>query len=98
MPTRVRIEEVLAYLGVEDRNLLEALRREGLFEEDLLEGEAAEELRVATCLIRELGVNPAGVDVILHLRRRLLVLQQRMHETMRRLLDELEAAERGREE
>ncbi|MCI0548516.1 MAG: hypothetical protein L0027_14690 [Candidatus Rokubacteria bacterium] len=98
MPTRVRIEEVLAYLGVEDRNLLEALRREGLFEEDLLEGDAAEELRVATCLIRELGVNPAGVDVILHLRRRLLVLQQRMNETMRRLLDELEPAERGREE
>ena len=93
MPTRVRIEEVLEYLGVEDRDLLEALRREGLFEEDLLEGEAADELRVATCLIRELGVNPAGVDVILHLRRRLLVLQQRMHETMRRLLDELEARE-----
>lgn len=98
MPRRVRIEEVLAYLGVQDRDLLEALRREGLFEEDLLEGEAAEELRVATCLIRELGVNPAGVDIILHLRRRLLVLQKRMHQTMRRLLDELEATERGREE
>jgi hypothetical protein len=93
MPTRIRIEEVLEYLGVEDRDLLEALRREGLFEEDLLEGGAAEELRVATCLVRELGVNPAGVDVILHMRRRLLVLQQRMHETMQRLLAELEAAD-----
>jgi hypothetical protein len=96
MPTRVRIEEVLEYLGVEDRDLLDALRREGLFEEDLLESEAAEELRVATCLIRELGVNPAGVDVVLHMRRRLLVLQRRMHETMQRLLAELEATERPR--
>jgi hypothetical protein len=96
MPTRVRIEEVLEYLGVEDRELLEALRREGLFQEDLLEGDAAEELRVATCLVRELGVNPAGVDVILHMRRRLLVLQRRMHETMRRLLEELEAGDEHR--
>ena len=91
MPTRMRIEEVLEYLGVDDREVLVALRREGLFEEDVLEGEVAEELRVATCLMQDLGVNPAGVDVILHMRRRLLVLQSRMSETLRRLLDERES-------
>ncbi len=91
MPTRVRIEEVLEYLGVEDRQLLEALRREGLFEEDVVEGDAAEELRVATRLMVELGVNPAGVDVILHMRRRLLVLESRVRETLQRVLDQLES-------
>lgn len=88
---RVRIEEVLEYLGIDDPELLQALRREGLFLEDLLESESAEDLRVATCLMRDLGVNPAGVEVILHMRRRLLVLQGRMRETVQRLLDELEA-------
>jgi hypothetical protein len=91
MPKQVRIEEVLEYLGIDDRELLEALRREGLFEDDVLEGEVAEELRVATCLMQDLGVNPAGVDVILHMRRRLLILESRMSETVRRLLDELES-------
>ncbi len=32
MPARARIEEVLRYLGIEDEELLRALRREGLFE------------------------------------------------------------------
>jgi hypothetical protein len=88
MARRVRIEEVLEYLGVDDRELLEALRREGLFEEDVVEEDVAEELRVATCLMRDLGVNPAGVDVILHMRRRLLVLQSRVTRTVERLLEE----------
>jgi len=85
---RVRVEEVLELLGIQDRSLLDELRREGLFEEDVLEVEAAEELRVAASLMRDLGVNPAGVEVALHMRRRLLVLQERMRRTVRRLLDE----------
>ena len=35
---------------------------------------------MAATLVRELGVNPAGVDIILHLRRRLLFLEGRMRE------------------
>ena len=85
---RVRVEEVLELLGIEDRRLLDELRREGLFEDDLLELEAAEELRVAASLMRDLGVNPAGVEVALHMRRRLLVLEERMRRTFQRLLDE----------
>jgi hypothetical protein len=88
MPRRVQVREVLEFLGVEDDRLLDELRREGLFREDELEGGSLEELRVATSLMRDLGVNPAGVDVILHMRRRLLVLESRMEDTLRRLLDE----------
>lgn len=90
MPQCARAEEVLAFLGIDDPDLLRALRDEGLFEDDALGAEDAEELRVAACLVRELGVNAAGVEVILHMRRRLLVLQGRASESLRRLLDELD--------
>ncbi len=90
MPQRARADEVLAFLGIDDPTLLRALREEGLFEDDALGAEDAEELRVAACLVRELGVNVAGVEVILHMRRRLLVLQGRASESLRRLLDELD--------
>jgi hypothetical protein len=88
MTPRTPIDEVLRFLGIEDREFLDALRREGLFEDEALEPEAAEELRVAASLVRELGVNPAGVGVVLHLRRRLLVLETRARETLRRVLEE----------
>jgi hypothetical protein len=91
MPTRTRVEEVLDFLGIDDRSLLEELRREGLFEEEWLAPDEAEELRVATALMRELGVNPAGVDVVLLLRRRLLALEERMAHSLRRLLAELDS-------
>jgi hypothetical protein len=75
---RIRTEEVLVYLGVEERvSFLERLRGEGLFEGDELEPQEAEELRLAKVLMEELGVNPAGVDVALHLRRRLFALEAR---------------------
>lgn len=86
-----RVEEVLAVLGIDDPELLDRLRHEGLFEEDLLDEWAADELRVACELVRDLGVNPAGVEVILHMRRRLLVLEGRMRDTLERLLREMES-------
>ena len=88
MAKRIAIQDVLEYLGVDDTDLLDQLRDEGLFEDDHLEAHSVEELRVATCLVRELGVNAAGVGVVLHMRRRLLVLQGRMSVTVKRLLDE----------
>jgi len=76
--SRIRTEEVLLYLGVKERvSFLERLRSEGLFEGDELEPEEAEELRLAQVLMEELGVNAAGVDVALHLRRRLFALEAR---------------------
>jgi hypothetical protein len=78
MSRRSSAEEILRFLGIDDPELLELLRSEGLFEQDELEPHEAEELRVATLLVREMGVNAAGVDVALHLRRRLIVLQRRL--------------------
>lgn len=84
--TRIaRVEEVLRHLGLDDRELLDSLREEGLFPEDEISPDEAEELRVAIVLMREMGVNAAGVEVILHLRSRLLVLQTRARETLRQL-------------
>ncbi len=90
MTTRTRVREVLQFLGLEGSPILDQLRREGLFEEEWLEPDAAEELRVAASLIRELGVNPAGVEVVLHMRRRMLALEGMMENSLRRLLAELE--------
>ncbi|MEM7412318.1 MAG: MerR family DNA-binding transcriptional regulator [Myxococcota bacterium] len=77
MSRRVRVEDVLVFLGVERRGFLEPLRDEGLFLAEELLPDEAEELRVAQILVQDLGVNPAGVDVALHLRRRLLALEAR---------------------
>jgi hypothetical protein len=75
---RIRTEEVLVYLGVEEHAaFLQRLRREGLFESEELAPEEADELRLAKLLMEEFGVNAAGVDVALHLRRRLFALEFR---------------------
>lgn len=93
MSSRVRTVEILRFLQLDEAGVLEALRSEGLFLEDEIEPEVAEDLRVAASLMRELGVNPAGVDVALHLLRRLACLEARMRELLEHLADE---AERGR--
>jgi len=83
---RVRVHEVLSFLGVDGAGVLESLRAEGLFEADELPPEQAEELRVAAVLMEDLGVNAAGVQVVLRLRRRLLVLQGATEAALRRAL------------
>jgi hypothetical protein len=88
MSERVRIHEVLRFLGVEDEAWVAELRAEGLFASDELSADEAEELRITALLVRELGVNAAGADVILHLRRRLLCLEARMREALALLRDE----------
>ena len=86
MTRRIRVEEVLVFLGIDSKELLDSLRAEGLFEEDEIEPEAIDELRMAATLMQELGVNAAGVEVALHLRRRLFALEART----RSLLEVLE--------
>jgi hypothetical protein len=85
---RIRIQEVLVHLGLEDERLLEALREEGLFEADDIDPRGADEFRLAAVMMEELGVNPAGVHVALHLRRRLIALEARAAAMMRSLQDE----------
>jgi hypothetical protein len=87
-PPRIRIQEVLVYLGIEDERLLRRLREEGLFEADELDPREADEFRVAALMMEELGVNPAGVQVALHLRRRLIVLEARATAMLTRLQEE----------
>jgi hypothetical protein len=76
-PRRIRTDEVLVFLGVEREAFLDRLRQEGLFEGEELEPDEADELRLAQILMKEMGVNPAGVGVAIHLRRRLIVLEER---------------------
>ena len=85
---RIRTQEVLVHLGVEESGFIDALRAEGLFVEEEIAPEQAEDLRLAKLLVEELGVNAPGVDVALHLRRRLLALERRA----RRLAALLEAS------
>lgn len=85
---KVRAHEVLEFLGVEADELLIELRREGLFEAEELAPAEVDELRLAATLVRELGVNAAGVDVILHLHRRMRCLEERMRGVLLRLLAE----------
>ncbi len=74
---RIRTQEVLVHLGIEEPGFIESLRAEGLFVEEELRPEEAEDLRLAQLLVEELGVNAPGVDVALHLRRRLMALARR---------------------
>jgi hypothetical protein len=83
----IRTREVLVYLGVEEKTFLGPLREEGLFEREELEPEEADDLRIAVVLMAEMGVNPAGVEVALHLRRRLLALEERARHLARALAE-----------
>jgi hypothetical protein len=91
MSERTRVEDVLRFLEIRDRELLQHMRAEGLFESDELTADECEEFRIAVELMRELGVNAAGVEVILRLRGRLMVLQNRAAEALRILLEERES-------
>ena len=88
-PTRhFEIHEVLIHLGFDDDEWLDRLRQEGLFEHDLIDAREADELRVAAVMIAELGVNPAGVQVALHLRRRLMTLESKVTAIVERIRTE----------
>lgn len=84
----VRIVQELVDFG-----LVETLRRE---EEWCIRGEDVEPLEMMVRLRRDLGVNPAGIETILHMRRRLETLRRRVEELERdlrryeRLLDKME--------
>ena len=85
---RVGIVEVMRFLDADNGDWFTELRREGLFPEKELTPDQADDLRLAALLMRELGVNPAGVDVALHLRRRLLCLEERMRAVLRELAEQ----------
>jgi MerR family transcriptional regulator, heat shock protein HspR len=91
----VKLQEVCTTLQV-DSDLLNLLLGEGLIEvkhtlEDdvVISFEDAERLRVAAMLLREMEVNLAGVEIILHMREELVAMQQQFHQILETLAEEL---------
>src|SRR5512140_3342664 len=60
--------------------------------------EDVEKIEMIMRLTRELGVNLAGVEVILSMREKMEMMQRDMEETIRQLRDDLEREMRRREE
>jgi DNA-binding transcriptional MerR regulator len=95
MPTNfVRLEEVCVRLSIDD-TLLREVCDEGLVEitvvdnDRVISPEDAERLRLITVLVRDMDVNLAGAEVILHLRDDLRARQRQFDEILRALVVEL---------
>jgi len=91
----VRLREVCAQLDV-DEELLRIVRSEELVAvkesseaEAVISVEDAERLRLIAVLMRELDVNVAGVEVILHMHDDLRSMQRQFDTVLRSLVDEL---------
>lgn len=91
----LKLREVCVELEVGD-DLLNTLCGEGLIEvkhsledEAVLSVEEAEKLRVITVLMREMEVNLAGVEVILHMREDLRSMQAQFDEILHVMVAEV---------
>ena len=91
----LKLREVCVHLEIDD-DLLATLSREGLVEvkntldeEPVVSAADAERLRVIMLLMREMDVNLAGVEVILHMREDLFSLHKQFDEILRTLVEEL---------
>ena len=83
----------------EDRQVVETLIEEGMLTspiERYYSEEEVEQARVARVLLRELEVNSAGVQVILHMRRQIVALRRQMIAVLTELHATLEPGQRGR--
>jgi hypothetical protein len=72
----------------DDREVVEILIAEELLPapiERCYTDDEVEQARVARVLLRELEVNPAGVQVILHLRRQVVALRRQMIDVLTEL-------------
>jgi MerR family transcriptional regulator/heat shock protein HspR len=91
----IRVAEVRGVLGIDDAFLRDVCE-EGLVEikrtaedEPVVSVDDAERLRLITVLMRELDVNLAGAEVILHMREDLCSMQRQFDEILRTLVEEL---------
>lgn len=98
------ISVVSEILGIHPQTL-RLYEREGFITPKRSEGntrlysdEDVEKLEMVLRLTRELGVNLAGVEVILSMREKMEQMQREMQETIRNLHDELAREIRRREE
>jgi MerR family transcriptional regulator/heat shock protein HspR len=91
-----KLREICEELQVGD-DLLATLASEGLVEvkrtgedEAVISAPEADKLRVITILMREMDVNLAGVEVILHMREDLRSMQSQFDEILHTLVTELQ--------
>lgn len=90
----VRLTEICARFAIDDTLLRQACA-EGLVEVSTVEDEAmlsldqAERLRLVAVLTRDLDVNLAGVEVILHMREDVRSRQRQFDTVLRDLVTEL---------
>ena len=91
----VRVEEILSQLQVEVA-FLEALADEEVIElkrsaedELVISSADVDRLRVAVLLTRELDVNLAGVEVIVHMRDAMLDMQRQFGEVLDVVIEEV---------
>ena len=91
----LRLADVCDQLAI-DETFLGEVCAEGLVElkhtadrESLISAEDAERLRLISVLIREMDVNLAGAEVILHMRDDLCAMQRQFDEILRALVEEL---------
>lgn len=95
----LKLREVCVHLQI-DEELLTTLSSEGLVDvkntlddEPVVSAADAERLRVIVLLMREMDVNLAGVEVILHMRDDLLSMHRQFDEILHTLIEELRKRE-----
>lgn len=85
MTERIKLA-VLYEMLEDDREVVEILREcEIITSEDTLGAEEVEHALVARTLLRELEVNPPGVEIILRLRGQLLATRRQVRELLDRM-------------
>jgi MerR family transcriptional regulator/heat shock protein HspR len=90
-----KLREVCEQLDIGE-DLFATLDAEGLVEvkrsledEPVISAREAEKLRVITVLMRDMDVNLAGVEVILHMREDLCSVQSQFDEILQALVEEM---------
>jgi MerR-like DNA binding protein len=91
----IRLSEVCERFAI-DEELLRVVEAEKLVEikhpadaEPVLSPEQAERLRLVAVLMRELEVNVAGVEVILHMHEDLCSMQRQFNEVLQAVVTEM---------
>jgi MerR family transcriptional regulator/heat shock protein HspR len=89
-----QITEVIKTCGVDRKFILE-LERESMVQpvmqrrRKLYPAEQVERIRLANLLIREMGVNLEGAEVVLHMREQMIAMQRQFNEVLRLIGQEM---------
>jgi MerR family transcriptional regulator/heat shock protein HspR len=94
----LRLSEVAERYGI-GRDELEILAREDLIEikqtldeEPVVSSDDVDKARLATVLMKELDVNMAGAEVIVHMREEMLAMQRQFGRILEALIEEIRRA------